>query len=386
MKNRQWWLLAVLGLTAAGMTARDEAHSAASPRNIQASLRPMLKSIRTQHNLPALAAAVVRNGKLAGVEAVGLRKIGNPVKVTPEDQFHLGSCTKAMTATLIGTLVDDGKLGWSTPLSTLLPDMADQMRPEYRLATLETLLTHRAGLPGESWPAGKSFLQIHRLPGSPTEQRKAYVEMVLRQPPVGAPGEKFVYANSGYAIAGYIAERVTKTPWEELMRQRVFRPLGMDSAGFGAMGSPKKVDQPWQHLVSDGKTLAITPGPRADNPVAIGPAGTVHASLEDWARFVIAHMAGAHGKSKLLKPETWNKLHTPLFGGDYAFGWVTAEREWGGGTVLTHAGSNNQNFAVVWMAPERDFAVLVATNQGGSEAEKACDEVATAAIQKFARE
>ncbi|HLV79318.1 MAG TPA: hypothetical protein VKT32_03520, partial [Chthonomonadaceae bacterium] len=76
-------------------------------------------------------------------------------------------------------------------------------------------------------------------------------------------------------------------------------------------------------------------------------------------------------------------LHTPLFGGDYAAGWVVTDRNWGGGRVLMHNGSNNQNYSVVWMAPLRDFAVLVATNQGGDAAAKACDEAASALIQSY---
>jgi hypothetical protein len=89
----------------------------------------------------------------------------------------------------------------------------------------------------------------------------------------------------------------------------------------------------------------------------------------------------AHGEEALLKPETYRTLQTPPFGGDYALGWVAVEREWGGGKVLTHAGSNTMNLAVAWLAPLRDFAVLVVTNQGGPAAFKGCDEAASALIK-----
>jgi hypothetical protein len=103
--------------------------------------------------------------------------------------------------------------------------------------------------------------------------------------------------------------------------------------------------------------------------------------LADWAKFIADQLRGARGEKALLKPETYRKLHTPPFDGDYALGWLVTERDWGGGRVLTHAGSNNMNLAVVWMAPLRDFAVLVVTNQDGEAAAKACDEVASALIQ-----
>ena len=105
------------------------------------------------------------------------------------------------------------------------------------------------------------------------------------------------------------------------MRKRLFQPLGMSTAGFGAMGTPGKVDQPWQHTEVDGKWTPVAPGPLSDNPPAIGPGGTVHMSLGDWAKYAIAHLQGARGESRLLKRETWRKLHTPLPPGDYAFGW-----------------------------------------------------------------
>ena len=152
----------------------------------------------------------------------------------------------------------------------------------------------------------------------------------------------------------------------------------MKSAGFSGSGTPGKIDQPWSHT-ADGKPIEIN-GPDADNPPVMGPAGRVHCSIADWAKFIVDQLRGEQGEKALLKPETYKKLHTPPFGGSYALGWGALERPWGGGTVLTHAGSNNMNYAVVWIAPKRDFAVLVCTNQGGPAAQKACDEAAAALI------
>ncbi len=356
---------------------------------MQNKTQTLLEQIRRRHGLPALAAAVIENGQTVAVAATGYRKHGSAVAdVTASDQFHLGSCTKAMTATLLGRLVEQKKLRWNTTIGDTFPDLADKIRQEYRAVTLEHLLCHRAGLPSRSWPRGKSFRDMHRLPGSPMQQRRAYVQLFLSQPAEAAPGAKFIYANAGYAIAGAMAEKVTGTPWETLMTRMLFQPLEMKTAGFGAMGTraPGKITQPWQHTKRLWMTRPIEPGPLSDNPAVIGPAGTVHASLGDWAKFAQAHIRGARGKDGLLKAATIRKLHTPLFGGDYAFGWLVTERAWGGGRVFTHAGSNNQNFAVVWMAPLRDFAVLVATNVGGGGAAGACDQTAAALINEFLTE
>ena len=345
----------------------------------------VLETIRARHNLPALAAAVVRDGRVLAVGAVGVRKAGSDVRVTTEDCFHIGSCTKAMTATLVEMLVEQGKLAWSATLAEVFPDLADAMRPEYRKVALHEVLAHRAGLPGaaDSWPKGMSFLDVHRLPGLPRDQRREYLRRILAQEPAATPGETFLYSNAGYALLGAAAEKAADTPWETLMRDRVFKPLGMTSAGFGSMGTPGRIDQPWQHRAENGRAVPVEPGPLSDNPASIGPGGTVHCSVGDWAKFVAAHLAGARGRPTPLPVKDWSPLHTPAFGGDYAGGWTATDRPWGGGRVYTHAGSNTMNYAVVWMAPLRNFAVVVATNQGGDAAPKACDEVAAAMVRTY---
>jgi CubicO group peptidase (beta-lactamase class C family) len=221
---------------------------------------------------------------------------------------------------------------------------------------------------------------MHGLPGTPREQRLAYVAMVLSEAPVCESGSKYLYSNRNYAAAGAMAEKAVDDSWESLMQKRLFLPLGMQSCGFGAMGTAGKMDQPWQHKLLWKWHRPIRPGPRADNPPAVGPAGTVHCSVIDWGKFITAHLRGEQGLPGILDPETFKHLHKPSFGGEYASGWLVTERPWAGGRALTHAGSNTQNYAVAWMAPARDFAVLVMTNQAGGSTLKACDEAATALI------
>jgi len=84
-----------------------------------------------------------------------------------------------------------------------------------------------------------------------------------------------------------------------------------------------------------------------------------------------------------LKPETLGKLHTPPAGGDYACGWRVVKRGWASGNALTHNGSNTMWYMVMWLAPERDFSVVVATNIAGPNAEQGCDEVAAAMIHSW---
>lgn len=338
-----------------------------------------LETIRKKHDLPALAVVVVNEGKICDRAAVGIRKYGDPTPVTIDDEFHIGSCTKSMTATLTAMLIEGGKLRWDSTIAEVLPELKGKMDKQYETVTVEQLLTHRGGVPGnppaEAW--SKAWFRL----GTPTEQRSEFISAVLSKPPAAAPGTKFIYSNQGYAIVGAMLEKITGKAWETLITERLFEPLKMKSAGFGVPGTMGKVDQPWGH-VRQGKDIKPV---QSDNPPAIGPAGTVHCSLEDMARYTMIHLGHGQGDA-LLKPESFKKLHTPPEGGDYACGWGAVKRGWAGGTALTHAGSNTMWFLVMWLAPEKNFSVVVATNIAGEGAEKGCDEIAAAMIKKWLNE
>ena len=149
----------------------------------------------------------------------------------------------------------------------------------------------------------------------------------------------------------------------------------MTTAGFGPPGTPGQFDQPCGHHLGfwTRRWKAFPPGEKeSDNPAAIGPAGNVHCSLADWARFAMCHIRGESGDSALspskehgfLRPDVFRLLHSPTLGGNYAFGWLVEERGWGGGKVLTHAGSNTMWFSLIWLAPQRNLALLAASNLG----------------------
>jgi len=335
-----------------------------------------LEAIRKKHDLHALAVVVVKDGQICDRDAVGVRKWGDPTLVTTNDVFHIGSCTKSMTATLTAMLIEEGKLNWNTTIADIFPELRGKMNQQYETVTVEQLLHHRGGVPGE--PPAAAWKRAWEEKGTPTEQRREFVEAVLSQPPAAAPGTKMIYSNQGYAILGAMLEKITGRDYETLITEKLFKPLHMDTAGFGPPGTTDKVDQPWGHL----HKLFLTIPVQADNPPAIASAGRVHCSLDDLARFVILHLQ-LNATNGLLRPETLAKLHTPPAGGDYACGWVVLERGWAGGTALMHNGSNTMWYIVMWLAPEKNFAVIAATNIFGEDAEQGCDEAATAMIFKW---
>lgn len=337
-------------------------------------LHGFLDAYRQAYGLPAMAAAVVDTSGIVAMGAAGERRIGSGVEVTSTDAWHIGSSAKSMTATLVAILVEDGLISWETTVAEAFPESSEGMDAGWRAVTIEQLLTHRGGAPA-SLIEGHPVLweQILSREGSPTKQRRALVDAVTRRPPEGRPGESYAYSNAGYAIAGAMAEAAAGVPWEGLMRTRLFEPLGITSAGFGAPGDTTAVDQPRGH---DERGQPVEPGPAADNPPGIGPAGTVHLTIEDWARYARFHLRGAAGTAELLDPGTFARLHTPHEGGvpPYAMGWDVTDEAGPNVRVLAHSGSNTIWYSMIWMPLESGFGALVVTNRGGDSAREAVDQ------------
>ncbi len=352
----------------------------------------LLEEERTRQGLPAVAAAVIDGDKIIARGVAGVRKLGRPVQAQIGDRWHLGSCTKAVTATMIGVLVERGKLSWKTTIAEALPGLADVMRPQYRGVTMEMLLANRGGI-GHEWDVPGLWDILWKREGSPVEERRKMAKVMLSQTPKVKPGQYF-YSNCGFGIAGHMAEVIMGKPWEQLVAELVFKPLGMASAGFGVPWNtpPSDPSDPWPHK-HDG--TPVTPGPFADNPPSIGPGAVIHTSIDDWAKFIIEHLRGARGENgRILKAATYRRLHKGRRinenNGEYALGWMVVYRPWArgkrrgdSGRCLHHAGSNNSWFALAWIAQERNFAVIAVTNIGGPGIFTKIDAVIWTVIQTF---
>ncbi|MBL9139543.1 MAG: beta-lactamase family protein [Verrucomicrobiales bacterium] len=352
-------------------------------------LNPLLEPIRAANKVPALACAVVISNKMVGLGAVGFRKSGvTSAPVTVQDKWHQGSLTKSMTATLAAILVQEGKIRWTATLEEVFPDWAGRMNVGWRGATLEQLASNRGGAPGDLGPSG-IWAQLWNFAGTPREGRRLLLEKLTVLPPARAPGTGYEYSNAGFALAGHMLETVTGTPWEDLLRQRLFVPLGMSSAGYGVPATPRYVDQPWGHQFTGGQAVPVEPGTSADNPPAIGPAGTVHCTVIDLARYAGFHAAAHHRELGLLPVSAMLKLHTAYpNNASYAHGWIEVDRPWAApGKAYTHNGSNLQWFSVIWFAPAKEFAVValcnVASGSGANPGATATDEAAWKMIQTF---
>jgi len=342
--------------------------SCASSSNAR-NLKQRLEEIREKNSLPGLTAALFVDGSLKSLSAVGVRKVGFDDKLTEDDKFHIGSCSKSITAMLAATFVDENKVKWKSRLSEFFPEL--KLHSELKDVKFEDLLAHRSGLinnPEEKWFTKLGQLEV-------MEAREELAKVLLTQKPAFKP-YSFNYSNSGYIIAGHILERISKKSWETLITERIFQPLEMNSCGFGLTSDPEESipTQPWGHFDIDDVFFAS----QGDNPPYYGPSGSIHCNLKDWAKFLNVHVEGFNGSSKLISVESLKKLHStyPEEGSDYTYGgWLQLERSWARGMVLTHAGSNVSNYANVWLAPEKKAILISTTNSGGESARQATNDV-----------
>lgn len=303
-------------------------------------------------DVPAAAVLIIRNAEVAGEGVAGVRDLESRDLARAGDVWHIGSDGKAITATMIARLVEQGVLSWDATLAEMLPSLADEMLPAYRQATLQDLLSHRAGLVDIIGldETLAYFEDTRPLP----EQRLEYVRRALVMPMAVEPRTASTYSNTGYVLAGVIAEQATGKPTEDLVRELVLQPLGMTTAAFGATAK----GQPLGH---EG-TKPLT-GLMADNPAVLAPAGELHMSLQDWARFVIDQMKGERGQGALLTQANYVRLHTPQGETRAALGWGTPVAFKGKeGRYISHVGSNGYWRALVLARLDNQSAILTVVN------------------------
>lgn len=302
----------------------------------------------------------------------GVRSLGATARVERTDAWHIGSDTKSMTATLVARLVEAGHLKWTTTTGDLLAQAIPSMRAEYRHATLIDLLSHHAGLPRDA-PMERIRFTVGPLPDVRAE-RLAYVRLALEQPPVAMPRTTMRYSNAGYVVVGAKIERVMGAPWERLMREWLFVPLGMHSAGFGPpAASGTNVPGPVGHARRhDGKLHPWTQPDQADLPAVNGPSGLVHVSLDDQLAYLEVHRDRS---GHFLSRSTWHKLHVPPYNDDYALGWSVDEDG-----SLSHTGSNGLWMTSVSIDKSSGMVFTGALNAATPESHSVLDQAAEAAL------
>lgn len=339
----------------------------------------LVEWVREANDLPAMAAVVLKDGQPVDLAAVGLRSVSATERVTSDDRWHIGSLTKGLTSTLVGAMVEGGYLTWNTRPLDVWPELAGSIHPDLHDTTIRQLLSHTSGIERVD---AVSSRYADEAAGSLQEKRKAFAVEFLAKAPVYRIGTHN-YSNAGYIIVGAMIEAVTGLSWEECLTSYVLAPLGMYETGFGAPGEPGQLTQPWGHWDTGGSFDPVSPGADADNPQIFGPAGTVHTTLHDYAKFMAAHIDGERGIDGVLSAETFKILHTPVVSGA-ALGWgVQASVAFPGAQELAGAGSNQRWYALVRLVPELGGGAIFIANAGGNKPRDAIDELEAIVVERF---
>jgi CubicO group peptidase (beta-lactamase class C family) len=313
-------------------------------------------------DVPGLAIAVVKNGQVIFAEGHGLRDVEKKLPVTPKTLFAIGSCSKAFTTFLMGTLVDDGKLDWDKPVRTYLPEFRLHDRVASELITPRDLVTHRSGLPRHDLLWYNASLSRKEIVG-----RLPFLE------PSETFRSKFQYNNLMYLTAGYLVERLTDQSWEDAVRAHIFKPLGMTSSNFSVKDSQKAPDFATPYDERDDKIVAI---PFRDIST-IGPAGSINSNVEDMARWLIVqtHKGKIDGK-QILSAGVLADIHTPhmttgvpgerkeIAPAGYALGWGVDDYR--GHRRVHHGGAIDGFIAATTLFPDDDLGIVVLANLGGT--------------------
>ena len=381
-------------------------------------LTELLQEILNDAFVPSIAGAIIKNDTIYAA-AVGHRmmyisneeemnevnEMNNQTHVVSEhnvtlcDRYHLGSDTKAFTSLLVGMMVEEGKLHWESTLGTVFSAAQDdiQIAKGYENITIVQLLSHTSGLPFDDDNMAFNTLinGSYFQPGNLNDARRAIFRNGMTSIPVNQTQKgTFAYSNFGYIILGCILEHLTDTTWEQLITKRIFLPLQFQHAGLGCQVSPGLIDAPLPHIRAEEKEIEyFLSGPNCDNPLVMGPAGTAHMSILDfaqWARFQLNNgtlQPDADGEydtglRPIVTPETIAYLHervvtmeisdpapgTPPSGG-YAKGWGIIQPDFSKEPILFHGGSNEKNLAYIFLDVKRNFGMVLVTNMGGEYAD-----------------
>jgi len=332
-------------------------------------LEKLLDKWREQEHIPAAYVSVYYQNKFYG-SASGLLKQDLKVPATVKNRFRVGSVTKPMTSTLILLLASDGVLDLDASPVTYLPELARTIHTGYKNITLRHLLAHAAGLPSPG--TGRELL---RKPNESDadynmrERRTVVTEDYFRNAP-NQPVGKYNYANNGFMTLGTIAEAAAKKPYEQLMNERLFLPLGMSSSGVGMPGRKGVLAEPWYYPVKDGQPKEpLEPCAENNQGPSAAPQGNVYTSIEDACRFMRAHILWFQERAFAgLKTKFCREMFATPFTKDRNLAWQLWQ-EGQFGVAFSHGGQN-ADYRGVWNAcqmriiPNANAAIFLVATDG----------------------
>lgn len=355
-------------------------------------LDALAKLAHEEGKAPAVAIARAGIDGAPEIAVVGNRKVGTADAVQPGDLWLVGSIGKSMTSTMIGVLVDQGKLKWSSTVGEVLQNLP--MKEAYKAVTLAQLLQHRGGIPQDLGVRPGGPVTPEDLDGfakeakSGAELRELYARNILSRDPAGPVGS-FRYSNAGYALAVVMAERASGRQFPDLMSELLFQPLEMNSAKIdtpGSPGMPSSRGQNHGHQMQNGQ---ISSHALAFKPLAqafAGAGGGIAMTIGDLTKYGQYHLNGLLGRAKLMSQTNFDILHTPGKGPGEAYGcgWSVSPMQ-SGDKLHHHNGSDGTFQADIAIYPKGKLVVACIQNMGVESNQPMPEKVVASLIRAAAK-
>ena len=313
-------------------------------------------------NIPGLALAVVNSDGPLLVQGYGLADVAKNLPVDGETLFHIGSTHKSMTALLVATLVDEGVLGWDTPVVEIDPDFALSDDAATASVTLRHLLSMTSGIPDDAEE------------DLPDETTVADVFAVAAEAKLlGAPGAVYSYSNISASLAGYLAALAAGSDandlhagYARLLRERLLDPLGMKTATIYISEALRNPNYSLAYDTSSGAPEALENEDIDDD--ALAPAGSLKASAREMGLYMQMLLNGgvAPNGKRIVLEKSLTEMWTPLLE-EYGLGWEIVQA--GGMRLVSHTGAVDGFVSVIGLLPEEGvgFVLLVNAEEGGGD-------------------
>jgi CubicO group peptidase (beta-lactamase class C family) len=322
-------------------------------------------------DVPGIAIAIVKDGKVVAAQGFGVRQLGDPAPVTGKTLFEVASNSKAFTSAALAMLVDEGKLAWDDPVIKHLPSFAMYDAYVTREMTVRDLLTHRSGL-------GLGAGDLLWWPTT-TFSTDEIIERLRYVKPATGFRNSYAYDNLLYIVAGKIIAEKAGKPWGDAVRERILTPLGMDTTTTSVSEMLKSADHSAPHSKINDKISVVKPMP-VEN--AIGAVG-IDTNAEDiakWMNMLLNEGKAADGKQvlsakqlkelfteqtpiKISEPKPALAATKPNFNG-YGLGFNL--RDYRGRKVALHGGALQGFYSRVMLVPEEKLGVAILTNAENS--------------------
>jgi CubicO group peptidase (beta-lactamase class C family) len=311
--------------------------------------------------VPGVAVGILHGGETVAA-GFGVTSVENPLPVTGDTLFQIGSITKTFTGTAIMELVEQGELDLGATVRTYVPDFAVSDETASARATIHHLLTHTGGWAGDFFHAT----------GEGDEALARYVADMAELPQLVPLGSHWSYNNAGFSLAGHIIERVVGKSYETALKDLVLEPLGLQASFFDP-GEVMTHRFAVGHNVTEGTARVARPWPLGRS---IHPAGGLTSTVQDLLRYARFHLEGGRVEdgSPLLSPDSLAQMQSPhvTLWEDEAWGLSWSVNQVDGKLEISHGGGTNGQISQLALVPEHGFALAILTNADrGSEVTRA---------------